>query len=69
MLWERLRDLDSGFDAADRRNPEHEGGAPADVAVAALPPRAYEREEPVGPSDEERARFAEFAKRRLSADT
>ena len=29
----------------------------------------YEREEPVGPSDEERARFAEFAKRRLSSDT
>ena len=29
----------------------------------------YEREEQVGPSDEERARFAEFAKRRLSADT
>jgi hypothetical protein len=29
----------------------------------------YEREEPVGPSDEERARFAEFAKRRLSTDS
>jgi len=29
----------------------------------------YEREEPVGPSDEERTRFAEFAKRRLSTDS
>jgi hypothetical protein len=29
----------------------------------------YEGESPVGPSDEERERFAEFAKRRLSTDT
>ena len=30
---------------------------------------AYAGEAPVGPDDEERARFLEFAKRRLSADT
>jgi transglutaminase-like putative cysteine protease len=29
----------------------------------------YERESPVGPSEAERERFAEFARRRLSADT
>jgi hypothetical protein len=29
----------------------------------------YELESPVGPSEEERARFAEFVKRRLSTDT
>jgi transglutaminase-like putative cysteine protease len=30
---------------------------------------SYGREDPVGPSDEERERFQEFAKRRLSNDT
>jgi hypothetical protein len=51
-------------------NPEYRGEVVEEVRavaeeVAADP--AYR--DPVGPSDEERARFAEFAKRRLAADT
>jgi hypothetical protein len=53
------------------RNPEHREQVVEEVRavakeIAADP--AYARD-PVGPSDEERDRFAEFAKRRLSADT
>ena len=53
------------------RSPEHRELLVAEVRavaeeIAADPAYA---EDPVGPSDEERGRFAEFAKRRLSADT
>ena len=39
------------------------------VAEATAGEPGYEREAPVGPSEEERERFQEFAKRRLSNDT
>jgi transglutaminase-like putative cysteine protease len=39
------------------------------VAEATANEPGYEREASVGPSDEERERFQEFAKRRLSNDT
>jgi hypothetical protein len=53
------------------RDPRHREKLVAEVRavaeeVAADPANASD---PLGPSDEERARFEEFAKRRLSADT
>ena len=52
------------------RDPQHHAKVVAEVRtvaeeVAADPAYA---DDPLGPSDEERARFAEFAKRRLGAD-
>ena len=72
LLVEHDIELQEGPTWAEQlaRSPEHhakvvaEGRAVAEE-VAADPEYA----EPVGPSDEERARFAEFAKRRLAADT
>lgn len=52
-------------------DPQHQAQVVAEVRavaeeVAADPDYASD---PLGPSDEERARFSEFAKRRLAADT
>jgi hypothetical protein len=54
------------------QDPEHRAEIVREVRavaeeIAADP--AYANEPPLGPDDAERARFAEFAKRRLAADT
>ena len=52
------------------RRPEYHDQVVAEVrAVAEEVAADPEYADPVGPSEEERARFAEFAKRRLTADT
>jgi hypothetical protein len=52
------------------RNPAYHDRVVAEVrAVAEEVAVDPEYAEPVGPSDEERARFSAFAKRRLAADT
>ncbi len=72
LLVEHDVDTDDDATWAEQlmRTPEHHERVVAEVRtvageVAADP--AY-GSEPLGPSDEERARFAEFAKRRLHAD-
>jgi hypothetical protein len=72
LLVEHDVDTDDNATWAEQlmRTPEHHERVVAEVRtvaeeVAADP--AY-GSEPLGPSDEERARFAEFAKRRLRAD-
>ena len=52
------------------RDPRHHEKVVAEVRAVAVEVAAdpAHASEPLGPSDEERARFEEFAKRRLSAD-
>jgi len=72
LLVEHDLDVDDSTTWADQliRSPEHHEAVVAEIrAVAeevALDP-AY-ADEPGGPTEAERERFAEFAKRRLSAD-
>lgn len=54
------------------RKPEHRAELAREVRAVAeeiATDPAYADEGPLGPSDAERERFAEFAKRRLAADT
>jgi hypothetical protein len=53
---------------ADRLADEHHDEVVAEVRAVAEDVAAEARE-PIGPSDAERARFSEFAKRQLAADT
>jgi len=51
-------------------NPQHHKAVVAEVlAVAREVGESDGGDDPLGPSDEERARFSDFAKRRLAADT
>jgi hypothetical protein len=72
LLVEHDVDPAAGSNWADEvaHSPEHREAVVAEVRavaeeIAADPVYA---DDPLGPSDEERARFAEFAKRRLAAD-
>jgi hypothetical protein len=51
-------------------DPQHHEAVVAEVlAVAREVGESEAGDDPLGPSDEERARFSDFAKRRLAADT
>jgi hypothetical protein len=73
LLVENDVEAEGGATWADQlmSSPEHRAAVVAEVRavaeeIAADPAYAGES---IGPSDEERARFTEFAKRRLAADT
>jgi hypothetical protein len=71
LLVEHDMELQKGATWAEQlaRSPEHHAEVVAEVrAVAEEVAADPEYAEPVGPSDEERARFAEFAKRRLAPE-
>ncbi len=50
-------------------DPQHREALVAEILAVAREVAADQPAEALGPNDEERARFSEFAKRRLAADT
>ena len=68
LLVEHDVEADEGVTWAEQLAAEHHAAVVAEVRAVAQEVAA-QAGEPLGPSADERARFTEFAKRRLAADT